>query len=437
MKITDIKSKITKWLPVTWMKRHKIWTTIIIVVLVVLIYHWLTPATDKSATDQPAISLVSVERRDLREIVEVTGTISSSNYTQVQTQAIGHITGVYVTEGQTVREGDKMFELEITPEGKQNNQSAYSSYLSAKNNLESAQNQLNSLQVTLFKTNQYFIDHADKENLAHENPDWIMQWADWLAAEGSYKNQQQVIVQAQANVNSAYTNYRNTGAIVYAPATGTVENITAVEGMSFGSVNSSGSGVSLSARLATIKSSDQVLAVFNVGASDIRRLALDQPVTISGTNLPASYQGKIVSVDRYGTTSNSVTTYQVIARFDDAGDATASARADLSALLPNLSVDGEILVSRHQGALTVPTLAITTLQGHSSVTVQTADGQQTQREITIGIASGNQTEVLSGLSEGEQIVFSLPEFEEDASRMGRGMGGFSGGGGPGGGGPRN
>jgi len=358
-----------------------------------------------------------VTRQNIQETLEVSGVISSANYTQVQTQAIGTVTDIFVSEGQEVKEGDKLFQLELTPEGRQANQSAYSNYLQAQNSLSSAQNQLNSLQVTLFDKNKYFLEHADEENLAHEDPDWIMQWADWLAAEGSYKNQEKAITQARANLTSAYQNYRNTGAVVYAPVSGKIENITAVKGLSFGSV-SSGSGISLSARLATIKTGEQVLAIFTVTASDILKIQLGQKVTLTSSNLPSTYTGEVVSVDRYGTTGTT-TTYQVIAQFD------TQTNENTQALLPNLTVDGEILIGEVEGALVVPTLAITTLGDHSSVQVRDEAGNTVTREVVTGIVSGNLTQIIEGVSEGEQVVFSLSEFSADGqARMGMmGVGG--------------
>lgn len=387
----------------THLWKHK-WRYILLVLIIGGIW-WRLARPKEDKQEEVTQTLIPVRRESIQETIDVSGTISSANYTTVQTQAIGTVTQIYVEEGQTVKEGDKMFELELTPEGKQANQSAYSSYLSAKNSLNSAQNQLNSLQVTLFDKNKYFIEHADKEDLAHENPDWIMQWADWLAAEGSYKNQEQAIKQAQANVASAYQTYRNTGATVYAPVSGTVENITAVEGLSFGSV-SSGAGISLSARLATIKTGEQVLAIFTASASDIIKIELGQKVKLTGTNLPVSYTGEVVSVDRYGTTGTT-TTYQVIARFD------TQSNEQTEYLLPNLSVDGEIMISQVDDALVVPTLAITKTGDHSSVTVRDDLGNDTVREITTGVVSGNLTQVTDGLQEGDQVVLSLNEFSSD------------------------
>lgn len=372
-------------------------------------------------------TLITASIKDLKETVEVSGTVSNANYTEVTTQAIGTVIEVYVKENQTIKAGDKLFELELSPEGKEAYQNAYASYLSAKTNLASAENKLNSLQISLFEKNQYFINHADAEDLAEDDPTYIQQWAAWKAAENDYKNQANVISQAKAQVSSAYQTYQNMSATVTAPVAGTIENITAVPGLVFGSVNTSGSGTSLSSRMATIKTSNNLLVTFSLSSSDIAKIIIGQKVTLSDNELV----GEIVSVDRYGTTGTT-TSYTVIAQFDSESTGAAD-------LLPNMTVDGEIAISEQLNALTIPTLAISTNDNSESI-VKVKNGTQTETKVvTIGVTSGNLTQILSGLNEGEQVVFELNSFSSSTTTQrnnmsGAGMMMSSGGGGmPGGG----
>ena len=393
---TDIKPPRRHW-------RRWLVAIIAIIIVIFLAYLWWRNRQPEATTGSQ--TLITISTQDLTEVIEVSGTISNANYTLVQTQAIGTVTEIFVTEGQTVKEGDKLFELELTPEGKQNNQSAYANYLQAQNNVKAAENQLNTLQATMFERNDYFIDHAVAEDLSQQDPDWIIQNAQWLASENAYKNQQQVITQARASQASAYQTYRNTGSIVYAPVSGTIENITAVVGLSFGSA--SNTGTNLSARLATIKTGDQALAIFDVSATDILKIDIGQQVILNSNNLAHEYTGTVVSVDRYGTVGNT-TTYQVIAQFP-------TTSTDSESLLPNLSVDGEIIISQKSNIITVPTLALINQAGTSQVIVRRPDGSDEIRTVQTGVSSGNVTEIISGLTVGEQIVLNLPEFSNDAS----------------------
>ncbi|MBQ6436396.1 efflux transporter periplasmic adaptor subunit, partial [bacterium] len=74
---------------------------------------------------------------------------------------------------------------------------------------------------------------------------------------------------------------------------------------------------------------------------------------------------------------------------------------------------------------------------------QKADGSIETRTIETGVTSNNLTQVISGLSEGEQVVFDLPEFSSNQNSNRGSMGGMGGmggappaGGGSGGSGPR-
>ncbi len=362
-----------------------------------------------------------VKKQDLTQTVQISGSVLSANYIEIKTQAIGTVAEIFVKDGEMVKEGDKLFELELSTNGKELYQSAYSSYLAAKNNLASAQNKLNSLQVALFEKNKYFIEHAVAENLVEDDPDYIMQKAAWLAAENDYKNQSTSISQVQAQVNSAWQTYLNTSAVITAPATGKIENITAVIGRTFGDANNnSSSGNSLSDRLGTIKISEKILVNFNVSTIDIEKVMLGQKVVIIYNDM--TLEGKVVSIDRFGD-EDDTTTYPVIAEF--------SAQEGVN-LWPNLTVEGEILISEIKEALVVPTLAIEKKGNKEIVNVRDSSNQVSSKEITTGIVAGNLTQVLSGVSEGEIVVFTLPEYsvnQNNNMRMMMGGGEMGGGGG--------
>ncbi|MDP2805589.1 MAG: efflux RND transporter periplasmic adaptor subunit [Gallionellaceae bacterium] len=73
-------------------------------------------------------------------------------------------------------------------------------------------------------------------------------------------------------------------------------------------------------------------------------------------------------------------------------------------LLVGYSADVEIIHEAHSNVIRIPTQTL--LEG-KRVLVYKADGKLDERVITTGLANWEYTEVLSGLSEGEQIVFSL------------------------------
>jgi HlyD family secretion protein len=81
-------------------------------------------------------------------------------------------------------------------------------------------------------------------------------------------------------------------------------------------------------------------------------------------------------------------------------------------LLPGTSADVEVILEAHADVLRVPTSAL--LEGNRVLVVE--DGVLRERQLEIGIRNWDWTEVLSGLSPGDEIVTSLdrPEIEAGA-----------------------
>ncbi|MCX8085665.1 MAG: efflux RND transporter periplasmic adaptor subunit [Rhodocyclaceae bacterium] len=78
--------------------------------------------------------------------------------------------------------------------------------------------------------------------------------------------------------------------------------------------------------------------------------------------------------------------------------------AEAKGLLVGYSADVEILLDAKEGVLRVPTAA---LQEGQRVLVVGADGRLAARQLTLGLANWEWSEVLAGLSAGERIVLSL------------------------------
>ncbi|MBK5941252.1 efflux RND transporter periplasmic adaptor subunit [Halochromatium roseum] len=75
------------------------------------------------------------------------------------------------------------------------------------------------------------------------------------------------------------------------------------------------------------------------------------------------------------------------------------------ALLAGYSADVEIIIDRHQDVLRIPTAAIRA--GETASVLLLADGVLAERAIKTGLGNWEQTEVVSGLGVGEQVVLSL------------------------------
>ncbi|MEA1048952.1 efflux RND transporter periplasmic adaptor subunit [Lamprobacter modestohalophilus] len=74
-------------------------------------------------------------------------------------------------------------------------------------------------------------------------------------------------------------------------------------------------------------------------------------------------------------------------------------------LLAGYSADVEIIIDRHEDVLRIPTAAVRA--GEPASVLLLADGVLAERALETGLSNWEQTEVVSGLSAGEQVVLSL------------------------------
>ena len=112
--------------------------------------------------------------------------------------------------------------------------------------------------------------------------------------------------------------------------------------------------------------------------------------------------GQIESVSRVPTAGKDynydLKQYDATVRIDTDG-------VKIAELVPGLTAQVVVLVDRQEECLSVPAQSIVTVAGRPIVFVETPDGV-VHREIEVGIASDTTVEVLSGLTEKEQVLLS-------------------------------
>ncbi|HVA96025.1 MAG TPA: efflux RND transporter periplasmic adaptor subunit [Candidatus Acidoferrales bacterium] len=412
---------------------------IIIVIIVVIWFAWARLFGQKSTSSQ--YQTATAQRASIIATVSESGNVSADSQTSVTSPATGIVQDVYVKNGDTVTEGQKLFSVKstATPEEKA---TAYASYLTAQNTLNTAQSKMNSLQSALFKANQTFINDKGVPNptdLQKQDPVYIEENADWLQAEADYKNQAGVISQAQAALQSASLSYQATqNATVTAPVGGTVANlsvsagssVTASNNNSNSSSSSSSNSSSTSSSSSSNSSSSTVLVIGNfsnlsvvaqVNEVDLPSIKVGQNATVTLDAFPnQTFVGKVVNVDSIGTSSSGVVTYNV---YIDLVSPPSEIKSGMTASV-------NIQTARADNVITVPTAAVQTSNGSSYVRVL-KNGQLTEVPVTTGISDDTNTEISSGISEGDTVVIGTSTTTSGSSST---ASPFSGAGGRGGGG---
>ena len=340
------------------------------------------------------------EKGTLIKSISASGNISTGSVVNITTNISGIVSEIYVKNGDTVTTGQKIADITLDRDSLQKQSSAWASYLSAQNSLQSAKDKMNSLQAAEFKANQTFMLDAVARELATNDPVYIQENALWLQAEADYKNQAAVINQVQASLTSAWYSYQQTSPTIVAPSSGTISNLTIatgipVEAMVSSSNNSSSSTSQVIGTITLPSGSTQ--AKVNLSEVDSPNVNPGQKATLTLDAFPGkTFTGKVLLIDTNGAVSSGVTTYPATINFDTTENN----------IYPNMAVTATIITNIKDNVLLIPSGATITSNGSSTVQVM-KNGKPQIVMVEIGDSNDTQTEIISGINEGDTIVTNV------------------------------
>lgn len=367
-------------------------------------------------TPQATYQTTTVEWGTLISTISASGQVLTANIIDVATDATGLVKQVYVSDGDSVVAGQKVLEITLDAAGRQRNASAWTSYLAAQKSVTDAQTSLYGLKSDLLTKEDAFQTVKETTSYATDEERLAFHVAEnnYLASKAKYDNQATVISQAQLAVNNAWLAYQTSSPVVTAPIAGTVSNLTYAEGMVLGGSQDA------TPRLAVIRSAGTPLASFNVSEIDVSKVKPGQKATVKLDSLAdKTFTGKVLNVDRIGTVTSNVTNYPVVIGLD----------TNAPEILPNMSATASIILETKDNVLLIPSGAIQK-QGDQAVVRVVKVGQEQAVIVETGLTSDTQTEITSGLSEGDEVITSATA-SSGSSTGGRsvfGTGGFGGGG---------
>src|SRR5579862_7817622 len=105
----------------------------------------------------------TVTREDLVDTVQVSGTYTTASQIVIDSPANGTISQLYVHNGDYVKKGDRLFYIESTATTDQQD-AAYSGYTSALSALQTAQNNVQSLDATMWTQQQAYLAAQNTQN---------------------------------------------------------------------------------------------------------------------------------------------------------------------------------------------------------------------------------------------------------------------------------
>ena len=232
------------------------------------------------------------------------------------------------------------------------------------------------------------------------------------ARPGAVASAQAQIDNARIAVDKAQRAVRDS--TVRAPVDGTVADVTAVVGQSSSTAGgstasgASGSGAtaggstagggatssgSSGSGLVTLVDASVQQVTAAVAEADIVKVTAGQAASVSFPASGTTVKGSVLSVATQSTVSDNVVQY----------DVAVSLPGGSRAIRLGQTADVSITTGSHPDVLYVPTSAITTSGSTSSVTRRIGDTDAVV-EVETGLVGANGTEIVRGLSEGDQLV---------------------------------
>jgi multidrug resistance efflux pump len=202
---------------------------------------------------------------------------------------------------------------------------------------------------------------------------------------------QSSVDQAANNVATAQDNLKL--ATVTAPFDGTVSVVN-------GTV---GGQASATTSVITLVNPSLIRIDANVDQTDVASLKVGQTATATFDALTGStYRAVVATVGLTPTTSSGVVTYVVSFSVD-----TSALPASTSIPSPGMTASLTVTTASAPNALVVPARSIRGTGANAMVTVKNASGDEEQRRVTTGITNGTLTQITSGLSRGDQVLYTV------------------------------
>lgn len=206
----------------------------------------------------------------------------------------------------------------------------------------------------------------------------------------------------EASNELAYTN-------VYAPRNGVVMEKLAEEG----SVIPAGTAaLKDGAGLVTIADISKLFVLASVDETDMSGVKVGQTCEITVSVLPdEKMTGHVVKIFPLGVVDQSVTRFPVRVQIDNPPPSVR----------PGMTGDVTITTATVKNALVIPDVAITRAKGKATVQVM-VNAEEQEREVQPGLSNWDDTEIKTGLKEGEQVVIPPPPSASNGPGGGQGKG---------------
>jgi multidrug efflux pump subunit AcrA (membrane-fusion protein) len=330
----------------------------------------------------------------LRQTLSSSGTIEPAQQSDLNFAVSGQVTAVNVVQGQHVTKGQALATV--------NSASLAANVAQAQATLSSDQSRLSSDQDSGASSTQVNADQA---------------------AVNADRNQ---LDEARTALSEA---------TLTSPIDGTVASVDLTVGQQVsaggsgsaggnggGSGTGNGGGSASDSSSSSSSSGNQIVVISDgtyvvngtVDDTEVGQVKVGDQAVITPDGSTTSVFGTVTSVAMLASSSSSVPSYPV----------TIGVTGTPPGLHPGASATVQIIVKQLTNVLAVPTVALH-FQNGRTVVDREVGGRQVATTVTTGMTSNGQTQILSGLSNGDQVV--VPTIQRSGATTTGGRGGFGGG----------
>ena len=346
-----------------------------------------------------------VTRGNVEQAVLASGTFKPVNLVAVGAQVSGRITALHVKLGDTVKKDALVAEIDSTTQSN-DLKTAQASLANVEAQRQESEADLANAQLTLIRQQTVFRSQAGSK-------------ADLDSAEASVKKITAQIAALDAQITSAEV------AVETARANLSYTRITApMDGTVLAIVNQQGQTVNAAQSAPTIVilgQLDTMIVRTEISEADVVKVKVGQPIYFTilgdpGTRHDATLQS-IEPAPESITSDSSVSSSTTTSSSSSGTTASSSSSAiyyNGIFAVPNrdnyfrtyMSAEVHIVLGEVKNVLTIPSSALGTKSADGSYVVQTLgdDGKPSPRKVTVGLNNNVSAEILSGLSEGENVV---------------------------------
>ena len=374
-------------------KISKIWWAAGAIIIIAIIV-WLFSGGKEEK--QISFSFEKAAPANIQIGVTATGTIEPVTSVTVGTQVSGIVSRIYVDYNSVVKKGQVIAELDKT--------NLTSELNTAKANLASAQSSLN-----------YETDNYKRYKTLYSKG--LVSSDEYESAKLSYEKALQTVVSQKEQLTKAQTNLGY--ATITSPIDGVVLSKAVEEGQTVAASFNTPELFSIAKDLKDMR------VIADIDEADIGEVKEGENVKFTVDAFPNdTFEGVVTQVSQEATTTNNVVTYEVV---------ISAPNADLK-LKPGLTANVTIFTAEKNNVLSVPSKALRYTPTVETIgkkyKIQDCNGKNKvwtlegnvlkAHAVQIGISDGSHTEIISGISNGVQVITELkeimPEGEDEAAQ---------------------